>query len=168
MARHRARSEGPGETGPRNQVDLPSAAHLALRLGFRQIGGFKEDWGRDIEDARRAGGPFASIEHLARRAGLPSRALQLLADADACRSLGQDRRQALWEVRRTPTDELPLFAAAPVQAAEPAVVIPPPQQDLAAADRALRDHLDRTLVIVEQALRVEAGTTADLSPGTPA
>ncbi|MBO9574117.1 MAG: error-prone DNA polymerase [Sphingobium sp.] len=85
---------------------------LALRLGFRQIGGFKEDWARAIMQARAVGGPFTSIEHLARRAGLPSRALQLLADADACRSLGQDRRQALWEVRRTPTDELPLFAAA--------------------------------------------------------
>jgi len=85
---------------------------LALRLGFRQIGGFSEDWGRAIESARAAGGAFTSIEDLARRAGLPSRALQLLADADACRSLGQDRRQALWEVRRTPTDELPLFAAA--------------------------------------------------------
>ncbi len=96
----------------RKQGSLPSAAHLALRLGFRQIGGFKADWGARIEKARRTGGPFASIEHLARRAGLPSRALQLLADADACRSLGQDRRQALWEVRRTPTDELPLFAAA--------------------------------------------------------
>ncbi len=63
-------------------------------------------------DARARGGPFAGIEDLARRAGLPSRALNLLADADAFRSLGQDRRQALWEARRTPTDELPLFAAA--------------------------------------------------------
>ena len=49
---------------------------------------------------------------LARRAGLPARALRLLADADACRSLGQDRRAALWDARRTPSDELPLFAAA--------------------------------------------------------
>ena len=83
----------------------------ALRLGFRQIGGFSEEWGERIEIARKDG-PFTSVENLARRAGLPSRALHLLADADACRSLGQDRRQALWEVRRTPTDELPLFAAA--------------------------------------------------------
>src|SRR3546814_18842374 len=44
--------------------------------------------------------------------GLPARALRLLADADACRSLGKDRRTALWEKRRTPSDELPLFAAA--------------------------------------------------------
>jgi error-prone DNA polymerase len=86
--------------------------HLALRLGFRQIGGFKEDWGWAIAQARASGGHFTSVEDIARRAGLPSRALHLLADADAMRSLGQDRREALWEVRRTPTDELPLFAAA--------------------------------------------------------
>ncbi len=99
--------------------DLPDASHLALRLGFRQIGGFKEEWGCAIAAERARGGPFTSIEHMARRvrldssgAGLPARALHLLADADACRSLGQDRRAALWEVRRTPTDALPLFAAA--------------------------------------------------------
>ncbi|HKT76800.1 MAG TPA: error-prone DNA polymerase [Sphingobium sp.] len=84
---------------------------LALRLGFRQIDGFREEWARQLVDAR-ADGLFASIEDLARRAGLPARALRLLADADACRSLGQDRRAALWEARRTPSDELPLFAAA--------------------------------------------------------
>jgi error-prone DNA polymerase len=36
----------------------------------------------------------------------------LLADADACRSIGLDRREALWDVRRMPEGELPLFAAA--------------------------------------------------------
>ncbi|MGN6270798.1 MAG: error-prone DNA polymerase [Sphingomonas sp.] len=83
----------------------------ALRLGFRQIDGFREEWGNAIADARAAG-PFDSIESVARRAALPSRALKLLADADAFRSIGLDRRAALWEVRRTPTAELPLFAAA--------------------------------------------------------
>jgi error-prone DNA polymerase len=82
-----------------------------LRLGFRQIDGFREDWANAIASARAAG-PFDSIESLARRAALPSRTLRLLADADAFRSLGLDRRGALWEVRRTPTAELPLFAAA--------------------------------------------------------
>ncbi|HEX7784007.1 MAG TPA: error-prone DNA polymerase [Sphingobium sp.] len=84
---------------------------LALRLGFRQIEGFREDWAKSIAKARDAE-PFAGIEDLARRASLPTRALRLLADADACRSMGQDRRNALWEVRRTPTSQLPLFAAA--------------------------------------------------------
>ena len=83
----------------------------ALRLGFRQIDGFREDWAKQLVAARSTA-LFTSIEDLARRAHLPARALRLLADADACRSLGQDRRDALWEVRRTPSDELPLFAAA--------------------------------------------------------
>jgi error-prone DNA polymerase len=100
-------------TPPLKRSGFPvSSAHLALRLGFRQIGGFKEAWGHAIERARAVGGSFTTVEQLARRAGLPARALHLLADADAMRSLGQDRREALWEVRRTPTDELPLFAAA--------------------------------------------------------
>jgi error-prone DNA polymerase len=84
---------------------------LALRLGFRQVDGFREDWAERLVEARAAA-PFTSIEELARRAHLPSRALRLLADADAWGSIGQGRRDALWEVRRTPSDELPLFAAA--------------------------------------------------------
>ena len=84
---------------------------IALRLGLRQVDGFREEWAAGLEKAR-AGGLFTSMEDLARRAALPARALRLLADADACRSLGQDRRAALWEARRTPSDELPLFAAA--------------------------------------------------------
>jgi error-prone DNA polymerase len=80
----------------------------SLRLGLRQIEGFRAAWAEMIAAAR----PFTSIEHLARSANLPPRALRLLADADALRSLGSDRREGAWEVRRTPSDELPLFAAA--------------------------------------------------------
>jgi error-prone DNA polymerase len=80
----------------------------ALRLGLRQIDGFREDWADPVVAAR----PFTSIEALARQAKLPSRALRLLADADALRSLGIDRREGAWDVQRTPTGELPLFAAA--------------------------------------------------------
>ena len=83
----------------------------ALRLGFRQITGFRRDWAEAIASAR-LNGPFAAIEEIARRADLPQRALRLLADADAFASLKLDRRTALWDVRRTPTGELPLFAAA--------------------------------------------------------
>jgi error-prone DNA polymerase len=84
---------------------------LALRIGLRQIDSFREEWGRAMMTARAAG-RFTGIEELARRARLPRRALRLLADADAFRSIGMDRRQALWEARRTPAGELPLFAAA--------------------------------------------------------
>ncbi len=84
---------------------------LALRLGLHRIDGFKEEWAEKIV-AARAKASFETIEDLARRATLPSRALRLLADADAFGSLGAVRRDALWEVRRTPPDQLPLFAAA--------------------------------------------------------
>jgi error-prone DNA polymerase len=95
----------PGPNGP------------AVRLGLRQIDGFKRAWADAIAAVRGgsalAEGPATQrIEALARAAGLPARALRLLADADAFGSYGADRRAALWEVRRTPVDALPLFAAA--------------------------------------------------------
>ncbi|WP_116090463.1 error-prone DNA polymerase [Sphingomonas crusticola] len=95
----------------------PDHGQYAVRLGFRQIDGFKEDWARAIMDCRptlpeKNRTSAQRIEALARAARLPSRALRLLADADAFRSYGYDRREALWEVRRTPSEALPLFAAA--------------------------------------------------------
>ena len=94
----------------------------ALRLGLRQVDSFREEWAKAIIANR----PFASIEELARRAALPSRAVHLLADADAVRSLGFDRREGAWEARRTPCDELPLFAAADARelGAEPDAQLP--------------------------------------------
>lgn len=86
---------------------------FALRLGFRQIDGFKDEWGEAIAGEREAGGPYRDVEELMRRASLPARAMRLLADADAFRSMGLDRREALWAVRRLPDDPaLPLFQAA--------------------------------------------------------
>lgn len=86
----------------------------ALRLGLRQLDGFKEDWAKRLVEARSEG--YRDVEELARRARLPTRAMRLLADADAFRSLGLDRREALWAVRRLPDDEaLPLFEAAQVR-----------------------------------------------------
>jgi len=81
---------------------------LALRLGFRLMDGFNRNWAEAVERARTVQ-PFASIERLARDAGLPSRALRLLSDADALQSLDMGRREALWEARRTPAGSLPLF-----------------------------------------------------------
>ncbi|NVD28104.1 DNA polymerase III subunit alpha [Parasphingorhabdus flavimaris] len=94
-------SDGPPPHASRGEENF-------LRIGLRQIDGFREAWADQIRAAR----PFRTIEELAHKADLPARALRLLADADACRSLGLDRRQALWEVRRTPVNTLPLFEAA--------------------------------------------------------
>jgi len=63
---------------------------------------------------------FNSLDDFAARTGIPVRKLKILAEADAFRSIGLDRRQALWAVSRyaetgTPAallESLPLFAAA--------------------------------------------------------
>jgi len=86
----------------------PIGNMLALRIGLRQVDGFRQAWADAIVGAR-AEGHYDSVEALARRASLPPRALRLLADADAYNSIGLDRRKALWEVRRTPNGALPLF-----------------------------------------------------------
>jgi error-prone DNA polymerase len=119
----------------------------ALRLGLRQIDGFRQYWA-DAMTAARIERPFATTEDLARRADLPARALHLLADADALGSLGMNRREALWEARRTPSGELPLFAAAKARELgdEPATSLPPmPMSEEVATDYqsfrlSLKDH----------------------------
>ena len=97
----------------------------AVRLGLRQIDGFREEWAVRLADAREKG-RFADPEALSLAARLPARALRLLADADAFRSLGLGRRAGLWEARRVPEAELPLFAAAEARAlgTEPAFPLP--------------------------------------------
>ncbi len=93
-----------------NRLEGPPGS-LALRLGFRQIDGFRQEWAERLMGARSSA--FAGVETLARRATLPAAAMRKLADADAFRSIGMDRREALWAVRRLPDDApLPLFAAA--------------------------------------------------------
>ncbi|GAA4339378.1 error-prone DNA polymerase [Flaviaesturariibacter amylovorans] len=66
-----------------------------VRLGLRLISGFREEDARLLVAKRTR--PYTSINDL-RDAGLSDAALERLADADAFRSLGLDRRQALWEV----------------------------------------------------------------------
>ncbi|WP_292046288.1 MULTISPECIES: error-prone DNA polymerase [unclassified Brevundimonas] len=90
----------------------PTSGEPALRLGLRQIDGFREDWATALVQAR-IGSAFRDVENLARRAALPTAAMRKLADADAFRSLNLGRREGLWAVRRLPDDApLPLFAAA--------------------------------------------------------
>jgi error-prone DNA polymerase len=121
-----------------NSLERREDGSLALRIGLRQIDGFREDWATALVGARQAR-MFDSIEDMARRAALPSRALRLLADADACRSIGQDRRGAAWDARRMPgSAELPLFAAAKERelAAEPDARLP----EMALAEHVTADY----------------------------
>jgi error-prone DNA polymerase len=70
----------------------------ALRLGLRQIDGMAETAARGLAAGRDAES-YGDFDALARRSGLSRSTLQKLAQADAMRSLGLDRRAALWRVR---------------------------------------------------------------------
>lgn len=99
----------------------------AVRLGLRQINGFSEDDARAIERARGAG--FDSVRDLWLRTKLSPAVLERLAQADAFRSVGLDRRKALWAVRALrragDKDDLPLFARVQTPELEPDVALPP-------------------------------------------
>ena len=70
----------------------------ALRLGLRQVEGFHREAG-DRLVARRTR-PYRIGRGIARRAGgVPVHAIERLAEADAFRSIGLDRRAALWDSR---------------------------------------------------------------------
>jgi error-prone DNA polymerase len=73
----------------------------AVRLGFRLIGGLAEPELKKMTAAR--GNGFSSIERLAAIAGISRFTIERLAEADAFRSLGLDRRAALWAARRLDT-----------------------------------------------------------------
>ena len=98
--------------------------HLPLRLGFRMVKGLSNDHGALIA-AAAMDAPFASIEDVMARTGVPAAALEKLADADAFQCFGHDRRQALWRVRGLGGAPLPLFAAAEARGREPEVVLAP-------------------------------------------
>ena len=73
----------------------------AVRLGFRLIHGFGEQELKKLIAAR--GNGFSSIERLAATADISRFTIERLAKADAFRSLGLDRRAALWAARRLDT-----------------------------------------------------------------
>ena len=87
-------------------AQIERASQLARRLGLRQIDG--------LRSGRRAArtGP-TTVEELRSRGGVPVHAIQRLAAADAFRSMGLDRRAALWDSRALKqAPDLPLFAHA--------------------------------------------------------
>jgi error-prone DNA polymerase len=100
----------------------------AVRLGFRQVSGLSQ---ADVERllARRGSG-YDSVRDLWLRSGLSVAAIERLAEADVFRSLGLDRRDALWAVRaldgKSAAERLPLFDRAELRDLEhePEIALP--------------------------------------------
>ncbi|HUK11551.1 MAG TPA: error-prone DNA polymerase [Stellaceae bacterium] len=83
----------------------------ALRLGLRQVRGLGEEPAQKLVQNRASG--YRSPIELMLRASLGKPVLVRLAEADALRSLGLDRRRALWAVKGLSDDALPLFEGLP-------------------------------------------------------
>ncbi|MGB4398496.1 MAG: error-prone DNA polymerase, partial [Daejeonella sp.] len=93
-----------------NILEEKAGQYFALRLGFRQISGLRQDDAEALALGRK--GSFKQIAEL-RDSGVSQAGLEKLADADAFRSLGLDRRQALWEVSALSDMPQALFAGQP-------------------------------------------------------
>lgn len=105
-----------------NTLEELAGEHCALRLGFRQVRSLQQEEIDALISARKV--PYTSILAL-REAGVSQNALEKLADADAFRSLGLDRRQALWEISALGDRPIGMFTGAPSEsAAEKPVALP--------------------------------------------
>lgn len=80
-----------------NLLEERAGEYYAIRLGFRQIKGLGEAEMHVLVSNRDTDSGYKSITAL-RDAGISIGVLERLADADAFRSIGLDRRKALWEV----------------------------------------------------------------------
>lgn len=78
-----------------NTLEQRWVMHHSIRLGFRQVKGLTEEEMQLLVQQRSQ--PYRYLHELS-DAGISISALERLADADAFRSLGYDRRQALWEI----------------------------------------------------------------------
>ncbi|MDP1701866.1 MAG: error-prone DNA polymerase [Aestuariivirga sp.] len=115
----------------------PCEGGLALRLGFRQVSGFREDWARTLLSSRANG--YRAVSEVARRVRLPKRAFIILAEADSFQSISMDRREILWAVRRIADDDaLPLFAAQYVEEQTEEEIAPLPLMPL--SEHVLADY----------------------------
>jgi error-prone DNA polymerase len=93
-----------------NTIEDKCGRYFGLRLGFRQIKGMPADDVQLLLNERQK--PFMYVHSLL-DAGLSLFALEKLADADAFRSIGLDRRKALWEVSALSDSPIGMFEGQP-------------------------------------------------------
>jgi DNA polymerase III alpha subunit len=112
----------------REMKDVMKHAH-AVRLGLQHVKGFGKAEALQLMENRGRG--YDSVRDLWMRSGLSRRSIEQLAEADCFRSIGLDRRDALWAVKAldplSSAERLPLFALADSHdlQKEPDVHLPP-------------------------------------------
>jgi len=151
-----------------NLLEEKVGDYHALRLGFRQITGIPE---RDIQLLMKGRkNRFRTVTEL-RHAGVSQNALSILADADAFRSIGLDRRQALWEVDALKDMPIELFQGQPSESElETGVQLPL----MTPAEHVVQDYISTTLslkahpvsFVRERLIQYGAKTTREINHHT--
>ncbi len=89
------------DVGARHRRD----GNVAVRLGLAGVRGIGRKVAERLVAEREADGPYASLEDVARRAGLDEEQLSALAVGGAFDGLGLTRRQALWRAGTAALDQ---------------------------------------------------------------
>lgn len=148
-----------------NMMEEKAGNYHAIRLGFRHIKGISEEDIQGLVNARSHN--YSTISELL-NIGVSLTTLENLADADAFRSIGIDRRQALWEVSALADSPVALFEGQPSESAiETQVALPLMTasehvvQDYAATSLSIKAH---PVSFVREKLRLlHVRSTADLT-----
>ena len=91
-----------------NTLEPVEPGKFAVRIGLRQVDGMREDMAMNLVAERDY--PYEDLKDLKTRAKLDAGTMRKLASADAFRSIGLDRRAALWDARALrDAPDLPLF-----------------------------------------------------------
>jgi len=144
-----------------NTLERRADGTLALRLGFRQIKGFREEDASWIVAAR--GNGYRDPEAVWLRAGVAPAVLERLAEADAFSDLGLTRRDALWQVKaiRGPAP-LPLFND-PLDGEgvhEPKVLLP----SMHLGEEVVEDYVSMRLTLRAHPMELLRPSISDLTP----
>jgi len=127
-----------------NTLEEKDGAYHVVRLGFREVKGLREEDMQLLIAGRDK--PYIHVDQL-RSAGVPETALEKLSDADSFRSLGSDRRKALWEVSALGDRPIALFDDTPSESVKEVQIQLPLMtegehvvQDYAAIGLSLKNH----------------------------
>lgn len=117
-----------------NKLEEKTVRYFAMRLGFRQVKGMREDEALLIVSKKRE--VYKNINELC-DAGVSQATLERLASADAFSSMGLDRRRALWEITALHDNPAGVFAGqASETASETNIALP----EMTASEQVVHDY----------------------------
>ncbi|MCZ0813099.1 MAG: error-prone DNA polymerase [Pseudomonadota bacterium] len=144
-----------------NLLERRADGRLALRLGFRQIKGLREEDAGWIVAAR--GNGYRDPEAVWLRAGIAPAVLARLAEADAFADMGLTRRDALWQVKAVRGQApLPLFND-PIDGEairEPVVELPA----MHLGEEVVEDYVSTRLTLRAHPMEILRPAIPDLTP----